>query len=186
MQLETTGFNGLYIIKPRVFNDRRGYFFESYNQRELTKNGLGFQSLQDNVSFSQGNVVRGLHYQLNPKAQAKLIRVIKGQIRDVVIDLRKGSPTYGKWKAFDLDSESKHQLFIPRGFAHGYSVFSDEAIILYKCDNFYSPAHERGIALNDTALSIDWGIDMKKAVISEKDTDNPPFAEAEHNFEYAL
>ncbi|MDZ7739858.1 MAG: dTDP-4-dehydrorhamnose 3,5-epimerase [Bacteroidales bacterium] len=139
--------------------------------------------LQDNESFSGKNVIRGLHYQLNPMAQAKLIRVIKGKIRDVVLDIRKGSPTYGRWKAVDLDSGSKHQLFIPRGFAHGYSVLSNEAIILYKCDNYYSPEHERGIALDDPSLSIDWAVDIDSAVISEKDRNNPLFSEAENNFE---
>ncbi|MBS0011624.1 MAG: dTDP-4-dehydrorhamnose 3,5-epimerase [Bacteroidales bacterium] len=184
MKIIKTEFTGLFIIEPRVFADKRGYFFESYNQKELRKHKLLFESLQDNESLSSANVIRGLHYQLNPMAQAKLIRVIKGRIRDVALDLRKGSPTYGRWKAVDLDSESKNQMFIPRGFAHGFSVLSSEAIILYKCDNYYSPDHERGIDLNDPALSIDWGIDPLMAIISQKDSTNPSFDQAENNFQY--
>ncbi|MEA1887277.1 MAG: dTDP-4-dehydrorhamnose 3,5-epimerase [Bacteroidota bacterium] len=186
MNLIETGFDGLYIIEPKIFKDKRGYFFESYNQKRLKKNNIIFESLQDNESFSSGNVIRGLHYQLNPMSQAKLIRVIKGYIRDVALDMRKGSPTYGRWKAVDLDSESKHQLFIPRGFAHGFSVLSEEAIILYKCDNYYSPEHERGIAFDDPSLDIDWGIDQDSALVSDKDRNNPPFSKAENNFEYML
>lgn len=182
MDIQATGFEGLYIIEPRVFSDKRGYFFESYNQRDLQDNNIVFRSLQDNESFSGKDVIRGLHYQLNPMAQAKLIRVIKGRIMDVVLDIRRGSATYGRWKAVELDSESKYQLFIPRGFAHGYSVLSNEAIILYKCDNYYSPEHERGIALDDPSLGIDWGVEKTAAVISKKDRNNPPFSEAENNF----
>ncbi|HCC71325.1 MAG TPA: dTDP-4-dehydrorhamnose 3,5-epimerase [Bacteroidales bacterium] len=184
MKVIETGFSGLYIIEPVVFKDKRGYFFESYNMGQLKENKLNFTSLQDNESYSSGNVIRGLHYQLNPMAQAKLIRVVKGHIRDVVLDMRKGSPTYGKWKAVDLDSESKYQLFIPGGFAHGFSVLSKEAIILYKCDNYYSPDHERGVAFDDPALDIDWGIDPESTVVSEKDRNNPPLSEADNNFEY--
>ena len=186
MKIIDTEFSGLYIIEPKVFTDSRGYFFESYNQKDLKEKNLVFKSLQDNESYSSGNVIRGLHYQLNPMAQAKLIRVIKGHIRDVALDMRKGSQTYGKWKAVDLDSESKKQLFIPRGFAHGLSILSTEAIILYKCDNYYSPEHERGIAFDDPSLAIDWGIDPAGAMISEKDRNNPLFIEAENNFEYIL
>ena len=186
MKIIETEFSGLYIIEPIVFTDNRGYFFESYNQKQLKENKLVFKSLQDNESFSSGNVIRGLHYQLNPMAQAKLIRVIKGRIRDIALDMRIGSPTYGRWKAVDLDSEFKHQLFIPRGFAHGLSVLSPEAIILYKCDNLYSPEHERGIAFDDPSLAIEWGIDPALAMISEKDRNNPNFSEAENNFEYML
>ena len=186
MEIIKTELEGLCIITPRIFTDSRGYFFESYKQKELKVKGLLFESLQDNESLSSANVIRGLHYQINPRAQAKLIRVIKGRIRDVALDMRKGSPTYGMWKAVDLDSDSKHQLFIPRGFAHGFSVLSCDAIILYKCDNYYSPEHERGIDLYDPSLQIDWGIERDKAIISDKDRKNPPFAEADHNFEYMI
>jgi dTDP-4-dehydrorhamnose 3,5-epimerase len=186
MKIIETEFNGLYLIEPRVYTDSRGYFFESYNQKGLKENKLMFKSLQDNESYSAGNVIRGLHYQLNPMAQAKLIRVIEGRIRDVALDMRKGSPTYGRWKAVDIDSETKRQLFIPGGFAHGLSVLSHAAIILYKCDNYYSPEHERGIAYDDPSLAIDWGIDPAFAMISEKDRNNPLFSEAENNFEYTL
>lgn len=184
MKIIETGFEGLYIIEPRVFSDKRGYFFESFNQKDLEGHNLLFKPVQDNESLSSQNVIRGLHYQLNPMAQAKLIRVIKGHIRDVVLDMRQGSPTYGKWKAVDLESEAKYQLFIPRGFAHGYSVLSREAVILYKCDNYYSPGHERGIALDDPSLGIDWGVETSRAVISEKDMNNPRFAEADNNFHF--
>jgi len=184
MKIIRTEFEGLYIIEPRIFSDKRGYFFESFNQKELERHKLLFRPVQDNESLSSLNVIRGLHYQMNPMAQAKLIRVIKGHIRDVVLDMRQDSPTYGKWKSVDLESESKYQLFIPAGFAHGYSVLSREAVILYKCDNYYSPEHERGIALDDPSLGIDWGIEPGPAVISDKDMHNPLFAEADNNFYY--
>ena len=183
MHIIETGFSGLYIIEPVVYKDSRGYFFESYNQMELDKNMLVFKTVQDNESFSAANVIRGLHYQLNPMAQSKLIRVIKGRIRDVVLDLRKSSKTFGRWKSVDLNSESKQQLLIPKGFAHGFSVLSQETILLYKCDNYYSPEHERGIAFDDARLNIDWGLDLQNAIISDKDRKNPVFSKAEYNFD---
>ncbi|MFO7620001.1 MAG: dTDP-4-dehydrorhamnose 3,5-epimerase [Bacteroidales bacterium] len=182
MEIIGTGFEGLLIIKPKVYADNRGYFFESFNQKIYSESGLPFTPVQDNESKSSGGVIRGLHYQLKPFDQAKLIRVIEGKILDVALDLRKSSPTFGKWYGIQLDSESKTQLFIPRGFAHGFSVISDKAIILYKCDNFYNPAFERGISVNDPFLAIDWKTEPSERIISGKDQGNPLFREAEYNF----
>ena len=182
MNVTETGFKGLLIIEPEVYEDARGYFFESYNQDRFHHAGIEFNPVQDNESSSAKGVIRGLHYQLNPMAQAKLIRVIEGKILDVVVDARRDSETFGKWYGIELDSESKRQLFIPRGFAHGFSVLSETAIILYKCDNLYSPQHERGILFNDPYLGIDWRVDPSGAIVSKKDMGNPAFREAEINF----
>lgn len=182
MEIIRTGFEGLLVIKPTVYADERGYFFESFNLETYGDAGLSFIPVQDNESRSSRGVIRGLHYQLKPHDQAKLIRVIEGKIYDVALDLRKNSPTYGKWFGLELDSDSKTQLFIPRGFAHGFSVLSDIAIILYKTDNIYNHSAERGISLNDPSLNIDWRTGTLKPVISIKDTKNPPLREAENNF----
>ena len=184
MNISETGLKGLIIIEPRVFNDSRGYFFESYNQERFTEAGIEFQPVQDNESKSTRGVIRGLHYQLNPQAQSKLIRVMQGRIFDVALDIRKGSPTFGKWFGIELDSETKKQLFIPRGFAHGFSVLSETAIIQYKCDNVYNPQLERGINLNDPVINIDWKLNNLPTVISDKDLRNPDFERAEYNFNY--
>ncbi|HBE40029.1 MAG TPA: dTDP-4-dehydrorhamnose 3,5-epimerase [Bacteroidales bacterium] len=182
MEIIGTGFNGLVVIKPVVYSDKRGYFFESYNQESYRNAGIHFTPVQDNESKSSKGVIRGLHYQLRPYDQAKLIRVIDGKIFDVALDLRKDSPTFGKWYGIELDSGSKTQLFIPKGFAHGFSVLSDEAIILYKTDNLYNRDSERGIALDDADLNIDWHLGDILPVISEKDTQNPPIKKADNNF----
>ena len=182
MKVTETGFNGLKVIEPVVFEDKRGYFFESYNNERFKEAGIIFNPVQDNESSSGMGVIRGLHYQLNPLAQAKLIRVISGRIWDVALDLRKDSDTFGKWFGIELDSESKKQFFIPRGFAHGFSVLSPKTIILYKCDNLYSPEHERSILYNDSTLNIDWKIGSAIPVISEKDKHNSLFRESEINF----
>lgn len=182
MKIIETGFRDLKIIKPVIYKDSRGYFFESYNQSVLKNDGITFNPVQDNESRSVRGVIRGLHYQLNPFAQAKLIRVIDGRILDVVLDLRKGSGTFGKWFSAELDSENKDQLLIPRGFAHGFSVLSDIAVIQYKCDNVYSPQHERGISVNDPELGIDWKTGSSDKIISEKDLKHPLFKDAEYNF----
>ena len=182
MEIINTKFKELLVIKPIVFSDQRGYFFESFNQDTYRNAGINFTPVQDNESRSSKGVIRGLHYQLRPHDQAKLIRVIEGKIFDVALDLRKDSPTYGKWFGIELDSESKTQLFIPRGFAHGFSVLSNEAIILYKTDNLYNRASERGIALDDPDLNINWHLENVKPVVSEKDTKNPPLKGAENNF----
>jgi dTDP-4-dehydrorhamnose 3,5-epimerase len=182
MEIIDTGFNGLVVIKPAVYSDKRGYFFESFNQETYRYAGISFKPVQDNESKSSKGVIRGLHYQLRPDDQAKLIRVIHGKIYDVALDLRRDSPTYGKWFGLELDSESKTQLFIPRGFAHGFSVLSDIAIVLYKTDNYYNKNSERGIALNDPDLNIDWKLGKTRRLISEKDTKNPGLKNADNNF----
>lgn len=182
MEIIDTGFEGLLLIKPSVYTDIRGYFFESYNTEAYHIAGIDFIPVQDNESKSSGGVIRGLHYQLMPNDQAKLIRVVEGKIFDVALDLRSDMPTFGKWFGIELDSESKNQLFIPRGFAHGFSVLSDTAIILYKVDNLYNRLAERGINPNDSDLQIDWRIGNRGPVISEKDMKSPPLREAEINF----
>jgi dTDP-4-dehydrorhamnose 3,5-epimerase len=182
MEIIETGFRDLLIIRPAIYKDSRGYFFESYNQSVLKNEGIQFNPVQDNESRSVRGVIRGLHYQLDPAAQAKLIRVIEGRILDVVLDLRKGSPTFGKVFSKELDSENKDQLLVPRGLAHGFSVLSDIAVIQYKCDNVYSPQNERGISVNDPELGIDWKISGSDKIISEKDSKHPSFMEAEYNF----
>ncbi|MCW5906978.1 MAG: dTDP-4-dehydrorhamnose 3,5-epimerase [Chitinophagales bacterium] len=179
-----TGFRGLKIFEPKVFADSRGYFFESFNKQTFKDAGIETEFVQDNESMSGYGVLRGLHYQLNPFAQAKLVRVVQGAVLDVVLDIRKGSPTYGKHFGVELSAENKKQLFIPRGFAHGFSVISEVCIFQYKCDNFYSKESEGGIAYNDPALNIDWGIDLNKAIVSEKDKSLPLFGNCVNNFEF--
>jgi dTDP-4-dehydrorhamnose 3,5-epimerase len=182
MKIIETGFKGLVVIQPQVFTDTRGYFFESYKFETFIKAGISFTPVQDNESRSVKGVIRGLHYQLRPFDQAKLIRVVVGKIFDVAVDLRKNSSTYGKWYGMDLDSENKNQLFIPKGFAHGFSVLSNTAIIQYKCDVVYNREYERGISLKDPFLNIDWKSDTENSIISEKDLRHPGFREAENNF----
>lgn len=182
MKIIKTGFEGLCIIQPKVYSDSRGYFFESFKLETFLMAGIPFNPVQDNESKSVKGVIRGLHYQLEPFAQSKLIRVVLGNIFDVAVDLRINSTTYGKWYGIELDSENKIQFFIPKGFAHGFSVLSDTAVIQYKCDNLYNPQFERGISLNDPDLGIDWKIRDMAPVISEKDLKHPGFREAEKNF----
>lgn len=183
MPFKETGIPGLLVFEPRVITDERGYFYESYNEKVFKDAGIHTSFVQDNQSFSRKNTLRGLHYQLNPNAQAKLVRVILGEVIDVVLDLRKNSPTFGRTYSIKLSAENNLQLFIPRGFAHGYSVLSDTAIFFYKCDNFYSKSDERGILYNDPSLHIDWGINLADAIVSEKDQLHPLFKDAEMNFE---
>jgi dTDP-4-dehydrorhamnose 3,5-epimerase len=182
MKIIETGFKGLIVIKPKIFKDSRGYFFESFNQKAFHDAGIIYSPIQDNESKSSKGVMRGLHYQLKPFDQAKLIRVVEGRIFDVALDIRKDSATYGKWFGIELDSESKEQVLIPRGFAHGFSVLSDVAVLQYKCDNVYNPQYERGIALNDPALDINWKLGSNLPIISEKDIKLPGFKDAESNF----
>jgi dTDP-4-dehydrorhamnose 3,5-epimerase len=182
MEIIETGFEGLLVIKPIVFTDSRGYFFESFNRDVFINEGISFSPVQDNESRSSLGVIRGLHYQLKPHDQAKLIRVVVGKIFDVALDIRSGSATYGKWFGIALDSETKSQLFIPRGFAHGFSVLSDIAVIQYKVDNTYNRQAERGISLNDPELGIDWKIGNSIPLISDKDQKNPSLLKAENNF----
>jgi dTDP-4-dehydrorhamnose 3,5-epimerase len=182
MEIIETGFEGLLIIQPKVYPDSRGYFFESFRLETFLMAGIHFNPVQDNESKSVKEVIRGLHYQLNPFAQAKLIRVVSGKIYDVAVDLRKNSKTFGKWYGIDLDSENKTQFFIPKGFAHGFSVLSETAVIQYKCDNLYNPQAERGISLNDPELNINWKVEKGIPVISDKDLKLPVFKLAEKNF----
>ena len=173
MNIIKTEIEGLIIIEPRIFKDARGYFFESFSQREFEEKIAPTTFVQDNESLSCYGVVRGLHFQHPPFSQAKLVRVVKGAVLDVAVDIRQGSPTYGKHVAIELTEESHRQVFIPRGFAHGFAVLSDEVIFQYKCDNYYAPQSERGIAWNDPALNIDWRIPADKIILSEKDTKYP-------------
>jgi dTDP-4-dehydrorhamnose 3,5-epimerase len=182
MKITESGFDGLLIIEPIVYADSRGYFMESYNQDTFHKAGIEFRPIQDNESRSVKGVIRGLHFQLRPYDQSKLIRVIEGEIQDVALDLRRSSKTFGRWYGIKLNSENKKQLLIPKGFAHGFSVLSKTAVILYKCDSLYKPAFERGILISDPLLDIDWKTNVPKAIISDKDLKNPLFHDAENNF----
>jgi dTDP-4-dehydrorhamnose 3,5-epimerase len=184
MEITRTEFEGLVIIKPRIFEDSRGYFYESYNQSTYKKAGILYDFVQDNQSESLKGVIRGLHYQLAPHAQTKLVRVLQGIIYDVAVDLRKGSPTFGKWYGAELSSENKIQLLVPQGFAHGFSVLSSKAIVLYKTDDLYCKEAERGIVFNDPVLSIDWQIRSSDCIVSERDKQLAHFEEAEFNFTY--
>lgn len=181
MKILETGFKGLIVIKPSIYTDPRGYFFESFNQSSFERAGISFSPVQDNESKSVHGTIRGLHYQLNPYPQAKLIRVVAGKILDVALDIRKDSLTFGKWFSIELDSENKDQLLIPHGFAHGFSVLSEIAIIQYKCD-LYNPKYERGININDPTLDIYWKIGSTIPIVSEKDLSQPPMKDAEYNF----
>jgi dTDP-4-dehydrorhamnose 3,5-epimerase len=182
MNLIETEFNGLFLIEPNVRGDERGYFFEAYNERELAKLGLKTTFVQDNQSFSMKGVVRGLHYQNAPFAQTKLVRVLSGRILDVVVDLRKEESTFGKWFSVELSAEDKRQIYVPIGFAHGFSVLSETAEILYKCDQFYNRDMEGGISINDPAIGIDWRVPLTESVLSLKDANNPLLADATYNF----
>ena len=175
---------GLLIFEPKVFEDSRGYFFESFNKNLFEEEGVEINFVQDNQSSSQFGVIRGLHYQLNSKAQAKMVRVLSGRILDVVVDIRKGSPTYGKQLTMELSAENKKQLFIPKGFAHGFSVLSEQAEVFYKCDEYYDKSSEAGIAYNDAQINIDWQIPAGKVVISEKDLQLPSFSDHKNNFNF--
>ena len=175
MIVKETGIEGLLVLEPRVFKDPRGYFFESYNKEELIKQGIDYSFVQDNQSRSSKGVIRGLHYQKDPHAQAKLIRVMEGAIFDVALDIRPGSPTYGKWFGIELSAENFLQLMIPAGFAHGISVLSNRASVFYKCDQYYHPESESGIRFDDPDLGIDWKIDTDNAIVSEKDRLLPLF-----------
>lgn len=169
MEVIKTALEGVVIIEPRVFKDARGYFFESFSQREFDEKVRPIQFVQDNESMSSYGVMRGLHYQRMPHTQSKLVRCVKGAVLDVAVDIRKGSPTYGQHVAVELTEENHRMLFIPRGFAHGFAVLSETAIFQYKCDNFYCPEADAGIQLMDEELGIDWRIPVEQAILSEKD-----------------
>jgi dTDP-4-dehydrorhamnose 3,5-epimerase len=182
MSFSKTPFPGLLIYEPKIFGDHRGYFFESYNQRVFSDAGFGIHFVQDNQASSTYGVVRGLHFQLQPHAQTKLIRVLSGTIIDAVVDIRKDSPTNGQAYTIKLSAENKKQLLIPQGFAHGYSVISETAEVFYKCDAFYHKESEGGIAWNDPSLGIDWQIPDENVKISEKDSAYPLLKNSDHNF----
>lgn len=184
MPFTKTEFEGLFVFEPIVHRDTRGYFFESYNEQTWLSENIQIRFVQDNQAKSSYGVVRGLHYQLNPHAQTKLVRSLSGSILDVVVDIRKGSPTFGKHFAIELSADNHKQLLVPHGFAHGYAVLSETAEVMYKCDAFYNKASEAGIAFNDASLSIDWKIPADKQIISEKDMNQPSFADCTTNFEF--
>jgi dTDP-4-dehydrorhamnose 3,5-epimerase len=175
MPFRTTDIPGLLIIEPTVYKDERGYFFESYNEEVFRRQGIDTHFVQDNQSFSRYGVLRGLHYQLDPHAQSKLVRVLQGTIWDIAVDIRIGSPTYGRYAGIELSAENKLQFLIPPGFAHGFSVLSPTAEIAYKCDAFYNKYSEAGIRFDDPALNIDWRIPADKIIVSVKDRQLPLF-----------
>lgn len=182
MKITEAKIDGVFIFEPRLFEDNRGYFFESYNEKTMLDRGLDLHFVQMNESRSSRGVIRGLHYQLQPKAQAKLVRVLQGAIWDVAVDLRKGSPTYLQWVGAELSGDNKKQLLIPKGFAHGFSVLSDFAIVLYKCDEYYAPEFEAGIRYDDKSVKVDWKVEPAKRIISERDLNMPGLEQAEINF----
>lgn len=180
MPFLTTPIPGLLIFEPRIFPDERGYFYESYNQRTWEEAGVKMTFVQDNQARSTRGVLRGLHYQVGEMAQAKLVRVLEGEVMDIVVDIREDSSTYRQWYGIRLSAENKRQLLVPRGFAHGYVVLSETAEFFYKCDNYYSKAHEGGIRFDDPALAIDWAFDLSKVIVAEKDLALPFFGEHRH------
>ena len=184
MKIINTSITGVIIIEPRLFSDERGYFFESFNQKEFEKNVCKTVFVQDNESKSSYGVIRGLHYQKPPFAQSKLVRVIKGAVLDVAVDIRKGSPTFGHHVALELTEDNHRQFFIPRGFAHGFSVLSEEVVFQYKCDNFYAPQYEEAIAWDDPDLRIDWRISDNNLILSEKDKVHPNINDINCLFDY--
>ncbi len=184
MEVIKTNIEGVVIIEPRIFRDDRGYFFESFSQRDFQEKVCNTVFVQDNESKSSYGVLRGLHFQKTPYAQSKLVRVIKGAVLDVAVDIRKGSPTFGQHVAVELTEDNHRQFFIPRGFAHGFSVLTDEVIFQYKCDNFYAPQSEGALAWDDPDLGIDWRIPTDKVLLSEKDRHHNRLRDAEWLFDY--
>lgn len=185
MKIIKTDIEGPLVVEPRVFDDSRGYFFESFNARDFAEaTGLDVEFVQDNESKSRYGVVRGLHFQRPPYTQAKLVRCVRGAVLDVAVDLRRGSPTYGQHVAVELSESNHRQFYVPKGFAHGFSVLSDEAVFQYKCDAYYEPSSEAGILILDTSLGIDWRIPEDQVILSEKDTRNGLLADFDTPFEY--
>jgi len=182
MKIIQTGLSGLVIIEPRVFEDERGYFFESFQYERYCEMGIDKTFVQDNESKSVRGVIRGLHYQLAPHSQAKLVRAVQGRVYDVAMDIRKNSPTFGRWYGLELSDDNKRQLFVPHGFAHGFSVLSETAVFTYKCDRLYNKASERSINAFDPELGIDWKLEESEWIVSEKDKNAPLFESAETNF----
>jgi len=186
MEIVKTDIPGVVILEPRVFGDSRGYFMETWSERDFNTAVRPVRFVQDNESRSHYGVLRGLHFQKGEHAQSKLVRVLRGTVLDVAVDIRRGSPTFGAHVAVELSGENKRQLFIPRGFAHGFAVLSEEAVFLYKCDRFYAPEAEGAIAWNDPTLGIDWRLDPADISLSAKDTAHPLLAEAEDLFDYSI
>ena len=184
MEIIQTEIEGVYILKPRIFEDSRGYFFESYSQRDFDANVAPVRFVQDNESRSSYGVMRGLHFQFPPYSQAKLVRCVRGAVLDVAVDIRKGSPTYGRHVAAELTEDNHLQFYIPKGFAHGFAVLSESAVFQYKCDEFYHPEADGGISILDSSLGIDWKIPVGKSVLSEKDMKHPLFRDFETPFIY--
>lgn len=182
MKIISTGFEGLYVLEPALFSDHRGFFLESYNSRTLQNLGIDIAFVQDNQSFSKKGVLRGLHFQMNPYAQTKLVRVLAGKILDVVVDLRKNQPTYKKVYVIELSDENKLQLLVPKGFAHAFVVLSDTASVLYKCDAYYNKPSEGGIRFDDPDLKIDWGLPTDKLIVSSKDLELPYLSNLAYHF----
>lgn len=183
MEVIKTAIDGVVIIEPRIFNDVRGYFFESFSQREFEEKVCKTTFVQDNESKSSYGVMRGLHFQYPPFTQSKLVRVVKGAVLDVAVDIRKGSPTYGQHVAVELTEDNHRQFFVPRGFAHGFAVLSEIAVFQYKCDNFYAPQADGGISILDDSLGIDWRISKGQALLSEKDTRHEMFKDFDSPFD---
>ena len=186
MEVIKTAIDGVVIIEPHIFRDERGYFFESFSQQEFAEKVLPINFVQDNESMSSYGVMRGLHFQKMPYTQSKLVKCVKGAVLDVAVDIRKGSPTYGQHVAVELTEDNHRQFFIPRGFAHGFSVLSKTAVFQYKCDNFYAPQADGGIQLIDESLGIDWQIPADKVVLSEKDLKHPLLVEYDSPFDYSV
>ena len=184
MNVIQTEIPGVVVIEPRVFEDARGYFFESFSQKDFDSQVREVKFVQDNESKSSYGVLRGLHFQKPPHAQSKLVRVVKGSVLDVAVDIRKGSPTFGKYVAVELSEQNHRQFFIPRGFAHGFVVLTDEVVFQYKCDNFYAPQSEGAVAWNDPDLNIDWKVPADKILLSDKDRRHPLLKDADWLFDY--
>ena len=184
MEIIKTAIEGLVIIEPRIFKDARGYFFESFSQKEFDEKVMPIRFVQDNESMSSYGVMRGLHFQRPPFTQSKLVKCVKGRVLDVAVDIRKGSPTYGQHVAIELNEDNHRQVFIPRGFAHGFAVLSETAIFQYKCDNFYAPEADGGISIMDESLGIDWQIPTEKAILSEKDIKHLCLKDFDSPFDY--
>ena len=184
MEVLKTAIEGVYIIEPKLFGDDRGYFFESFSEKEFCEKVANIRFVQDNESKSCYGVVRGLHYQKPPFAQSKLVRVVKGRVLDVAVDIRKGSPTFGQHVAVELTEDNHRQFFLPQGMAHGFAVLSEEAIFQYKCDNFYAPQSEGALAWNDPDLGIDWKVPAEKVILSEKDKHHPCLKDVANKIEF--
>ena len=186
MEVIKTELEGVVIIEPKIFRDARGYFFESFSQKEFEKKVRKIAFVQDNESMSSYGVMRGLHFQLPPFTQSKLVRCVKGKVLDVAVDIRKGSPTFGKHVSVELSEDNHRQFFVPRGFAHGFAVLSETAVFQYKCDNFYAPQSDGGISILDGSLGIDWKLPTDKVILSEKDTKHPLLKDFDSPFKYDM